>query len=317
MKVSHFVLLACLSAGWAQTVPGGLPGSKAPSSAPAPVSALPDLPDETVIAVFDDGVSLTMAEFRRIYAVLPAENQQMVLRDRQGFLKQWALMRKLTQMAEKQKLDEESPTRESLDYQRMIILSQAKLLDVLSQVKVPQGEAERYYQDHRDKYKDVRVKALYLTFDAAASGAAAGKGRGESQAKALAEKLRADLRGGADFAKLARENSDDETSRAKDGDFATIRGSDNIPEVVRTAVLALHQSEISEPIRQPNGFYLFRAEEVHYRGFAEVSDEIYSVLKQQHYGQWLEQTSRDTKVQYKSPEFLSAGPADPKPAGGH
>jgi len=36
-------------------------------------------------------------------------------------------MRKLAQMAEKQKLDLESPAREQLDYSRLMILSQAEL----------------------------------------------------------------------------------------------------------------------------------------------------------------------------------------------
>ena len=57
-------------------------------------------------------------------------------------------------------------------------------------------------------------------------------------------------------------------------------------------------------MRQPNGFYLLRADEVRYRPLSQVRDEIFTQLKQQHYSQWLEQTNKDTKIEFSSPEFL-------------
>src|SRR5579884_104527 len=88
-----------------------------PAQTPS-VPALPDLPDETVIAVFDDGAKLTMGEYRKIYAALPS-NQQAMVNDRKAFLEQYALMRKLAHMAEEQKLDKTSPTKESLEFYRL------------------------------------------------------------------------------------------------------------------------------------------------------------------------------------------------------
>src|ERR1044071_2035908 len=114
------LLIVCLSSVWAQ----------APSTQATP-SAIPDLPDETVIASFTDGAKLTMGEFKKIYAVLPPDNQQLILRDRKTFLESWAFMRRLAQMAEKDKLDQETPTREALEYYRMLIMSQAKIQDMM------------------------------------------------------------------------------------------------------------------------------------------------------------------------------------------
>ncbi len=59
----------------------------------------------------------------------------------------------------------------------------------------------------------------------------------------LAAKLVADLRGGADFVKLVEQYSDDSTSKAKAGDFATIHGSDNIPQEVKSVVMGLKQGD--------------------------------------------------------------------------
>jgi len=109
MKFLSVFVFACCSAVWAQTAPAPGPGGTA-----AP--QMPDIPDQTTIAVFDDGVQFTMADFKKIIAVLPPDNQPLAMRDRKTFLQQWAFMRKLAQMAEKQKLDQENPAREQLEY---------------------------------------------------------------------------------------------------------------------------------------------------------------------------------------------------------
>jgi parvulin-like peptidyl-prolyl isomerase len=219
-------------------------------------------------------------------------------------------------MAEKQKLDEQSPTRESLDYYRMRILTDAENVDTFHHVTVPPAEAQQYYDAQRDKYKEVRVKAIYLTFSEQSASSSA-KSRTQDQAEALAAKLLADLRSGADFVKLVGQYSDDPTSKAKDGDFATIHGSDNIPEPIRAVVLTLKPGEVSEPIRQPNGIYLFRAEAVTYKPFDQASEEIFTELRKQHYMQWMQQINNGVKVEFKSPEFFGTARAEPKPSGAH
>jgi peptidyl-prolyl cis-trans isomerase C len=291
MKFLSVFLFACFSAAWAQTAP-----------APAVAPQMPDIPDQTTIAVFDDGVKLTMGDFKKIFAVLPPDNQPLVLHDRKTFLQEWAFMRKLAQMAEKQKLDQESPAKEQLEYSRLMVLSQAKLADTLNSTTVEPAEIVKSYDTDKERFKEIKVKALYVSFGKG------GKAPTEDEAKAKATKLLADIRGGADFVKLVKENSDDETSKAKDGDFATLRRNDNIPDAIRAAVFSLKQGEVSEPVRQPNGFYLLRADEVRYRPLSQVRDEIFTQLKQQHYSQWLDRTNKDTKVEIASPAFLGDAP---------
>jgi hypothetical protein len=307
MKVS-LALFFCLSAVWAQA-----PGSNTvPAPTPAPPAALPDLPDKTVIAVFEDGTQFTMGDFRKYYAILPPQNQQMAMRDRKTFLHQWAFMRKLAQMAEKEELDKASPGRETLDYYRMMVLSQVKLQATVDAMTVEPAEVVKQYDLSKEKYRQVKVKTIYIAFSSDGTPGSGGKKPvTEDQAKAKATKLLAQIRGGADFVKLVKENSDDETSRSKDGDFATLRPSDNVPDAVRTAVFALKQGEVSEPVRQPNGYYLLRAEEVTYRPLSQVRDEIFQQLKNQQYAKWLEQADRQTKIEFTSPEFLGLTPVNP------
>jgi hypothetical protein len=307
MKVLSLLIFASFSAIWAQSAP-------VPTAAPPP--AIPDLPGETVVAIFGDGTKFTMSDFRKIFEALPPANQQMALRNREQWLHQWELLRKLTKMAEDGKLDEASPYKEALAYARMNVLAEAQINAAINQVVVEPGEIVKYYDSNKQKYTQVRVKAIYIAFNDDAASSSTSKGKKpltEAEAKAKATKLRAAIKGGADFVKLVKENSDDETSRAKDGDFATLRSSDNIPDAFRSAVFALKKGEVSEPLKQPNGFYLLRAEEVTVRPLSEVRDEIYNELKNARSNDWLRGMDEGAKVQIVNPAFISGTPAPAKP----
>lgn len=166
-----------------------------------------------------------------------------------------------------------------------------------------------YYESHKEQYKFVKVKAIYVSYTDDEAAAKSGKKLlNEAQAKAKVERLLKEIRGGADFVKLVKENSDDETSRGKDGDFITLRPSDNVPETVRKAIFALKKGEVSEPVSQQNGYYLFRADEVSYRPISQVRDEIFGELKQSKYNDWMTKTTAETKVQFTSPAFLGLTP---------
>src|SRR3954451_5090545 len=153
MKAFCLLAFVCLGAAWAQTAPPAIaPG------APAAGPALPDLPDETVVAVFGDGTKFTMGNFRRIYSALPPQNQQMALRNREQWLHQWELLRKLTKMAEEGKLDQESPYKETLAYGRMNVLATAQINAAINQIVVEPGDVVKYYDTNKQKYTQVRVK---------------------------------------------------------------------------------------------------------------------------------------------------------------
>jgi peptidyl-prolyl cis-trans isomerase C len=286
MKFPCLFAFLCLTAVWAQT-------PAAPS--------IPDLPDSTVIATFDDGGTFTMAEFKRVYSFMPLEQQRAVLQDRRAFLQQWAFMRKLSKMAEAAKLDQQSPTKDALEYNRTQILSQAQLDRTLQSIEVQPAEIVKYYDLNKDKYRQVHVRTIYIAFG--------GKKLSEEAARAKAAKLAEQARGGADFVKLVKENSDDETSKAKDGDFATLRPADNIPDAVRNAVFALKTAgDISDPVRQPNGFYIFKADEIKVAPLSQIRDQIFTEIKQKHFTEWLDKSNRETKVEFTTPAFVLTAP---------
>jgi len=310
MKIVLFLLVSAFGA-YAQTpaLAQQAPAAKAPAPA-TPTTSLPDLPPDTVVASFQ-GKKLTFGDLKNFIRILPAQMQQSALHDRKGFVKQYFLMLYLLDIAEKSKLDEKSPTKEQLAFDRMNILVNAALNFEMNNISIEPPDQEKFYNEHKDRYSQVKVKVIYVSFasDPQQTTVEGKKILTEAEAKAKAEKILAEIRAGGDFVKLVKQYSEDQTSVAKDGDFGVIRPGDNIPEAIRTAIFALKQGEVSEPIRQPNGFYLFRAESISPRPFEEVRDEIFNEIKQARFKEWMEKTNASIDVKYDNEAFFNPAPA--------
>jgi peptidyl-prolyl cis-trans isomerase C len=296
----YFLFFLFTAAVWAQ--------SAAPQASP-PASAPQSLPPDTVVATFDDGRKLTVSELNGFLAAMPPNMSQAAKRDRKGFVQQFALMHRLSEMAEKAKLDQQSPTREALSFNRMYLLMNAQLHEVLTTINVPPAEEQSFYTANKARFTQVKVKAIYIPFSADPSAAGAGETKHLSEADAQAKiaKLRAAIAAGADFVKLVKENSGDPTSAAKDGDFGTLRSTDNLPDAIRSAIFALKAGEVSEPVKQPNGFYLFRAEEVTAQPYAEVQEEVVNELKQAHFKQWMDDITRGLNLKIQNESYFTDG----------
>ncbi len=308
MKSSLFFLIA--AAVWAQSATAQqiTPPAPPPDTPTVDIGRiLGALSPDTVVATFDDGKTLTAGELNSFMAAMPPNMAEAARHDRRGFVQQFALMHHLSEMAEKAKLDQQSPTREALAFNRMYLLMNAQLHDVLAAIDVPPAEVQSFYNANQDRFKQVRVKAIYIPYSTSTSAAPANQPKPltEAEAQAKIAKLRADIAGGADFVKLVKENSGDTTSAAKDGDFGTMRSTDKLPDPIRTAIFALKVGEVSQPVKQPNGFYLFRAEEVAAQPLAEVHDEILNELKQAHFKRWMDEINRSLNLKVQNEAFFA------------
>jgi parvulin-like peptidyl-prolyl isomerase len=290
MKFIALTLL-CVAALFSQTPP---PQSKPP--------AVPDLPDGTPVASFEDGTIMTMGELR---GLLIAVNNPQAASNLPAFLDQWAMFRKMARMADEDKLDKESPIKEELLYARTFVMAQAEITHKGNPI-VDGDDVEHYYEAHKSNYQLVKAYTIYIAFSNSAASQTGSDGKkilSEAEAKAKAAALLEQIRKGADFKKLAKENSDDETSRAKDGFFGDLRPTDPMPDSIRTAIFQLKPGETTDVIAQPNGFYLFRAEAVTYKPFSEVRDQVDRAYKDEGLKKWLDEM-QTTKATILNPKLL-------------
>ena len=241
-----------------------------------------------------------MGELRGLLTNIDPQQRQQAIASLPAFLDQWAMYHKLANLALTDKLDQDSPVKEQLLFARTNVLAQAEIEQQSNPSKIDGEQIERYYQQHKDKYKQVKADVIYISFSNSAASQTGSDGKkilSEAEAKAKIAGLLEQIRKGADFKKLAKENSDDETSRAKDGYFATLTGTDTgIPDSIQKAVFSLKAGETTDPIWQPNGFYLFRAEEVSYKPFTEVREQVLGAIKAEYFAAWMKRISSETKA---------------------
>ena len=94
------------------------------------------------------------------------------------------------------------------------------------------------------------------------------EGVSEADARARLQRLRERIAGGADFAELARINSED-ASASKGGDLGWVAAGDTVPEFERV-MNQLKDGEVSQPVQTPFGWHLVQAIE---RRSDELSEE--------------------------------------------
>jgi peptidyl-prolyl cis-trans isomerase C len=319
LATSVLFLFSTLLFGQAQPPVNVTPGAPAVNSpagtAASPAAATPPapLPPDTVVAEVN-GKKYTATEVDKLIAMLPPQYQQAA-RSQPQLLGQVFLMQRLAEDAEKAGLDQKAPLKEQLEIQRLQLLSTAELTDVNNTMKVTEEDEQKYYKEHPDKFKAVKVRVIYIAFTPTPAKAAAdGKTAvTEAEAKAKIEDLAKQIQGGADFGKLAHDVSDDKASAAKDGDFGVIKQDSTFPPAIKTAVFALKQGEVSAPIREPNGFYLIRAEEISEQSFNESLVQVSQATRQAKFQEWLKGMQAQYSVKIENPAYFTPRAPAPLP----
>ena len=282
----------------------GTPAVKAPeqpSAPPAPATIAPD----TVVAEVG-GKKVTAAEVDQLISGLPPQYQQSAHVQPQA-LTQVFMMKHLAEEAEKAGIDKQSPYKEQLEFNRLQILSTAELSSINNNIKISEEDKQKYYKDNSDKFKEVKVKVIYVAFNPTpGKGATSGKQLlTEAEAQQKIMNLRLQVLGGLDFGKVARENSDDQASATKDGDFGAIKGDSSYPEEIKKAVFELKQGEVSPPVRQPNGFYLIRAEEITTQPYDDVQVQINTGVKQERFQEFMRGLQSQYTVKVENPAYFT------------
>lgn len=99
---------------------------------------------------------------------------------------------------------------------------------------------------------------------------------GETKALEKVNNISKQLKDGADFAKLAKENSDDPGSKAQGGDLGFFPKGRMVPEFDKAA-FSQNIGEVSQPIKTQFGYHLLQVQEKKAAGtrpFEEVREEI-------------------------------------------
>jgi peptidyl-prolyl cis-trans isomerase D len=121
------------------------------------------------------------------------------------------------------------------------------------------AEVEKYYAEHATEFETpAQVKASHLLAKVGETGGS----EAEDKARAKVAEAIKRVRGGEDFAKVAREVSEDTGSAAQGGDLGFVKKGEMVPQFEQ-AVFALKKGEVTpEPVRTPFGFHAIKVFEV-------------------------------------------------------
>ncbi|MCI0548482.1 MAG: peptidyl-prolyl cis-trans isomerase [Candidatus Rokubacteria bacterium] len=123
---------------------------------------------------------------------------------------------------------------------------------------VTDADVEAAYKVRRAQFEQpTRAKVSHLLIKVPAVGGSAA----EDQAKARAESALGRIRGGADFAQVAKEMSEDPSTASRGGDLGLIAAGELVPEVDKL-IQSLKPGELGGPIRSPFGYHVVKVFEV-------------------------------------------------------
>ena len=147
------------------------------------------------------------------------------------------------------------------------------------QVAVTDRELEIHYQDRREEFRqDEEACASHILVKVKQADAA--EGHSDAEAQAIAQKLLDQLKGGADFAELARESSEDQGSASQGGDLGCFGPGRMVPEF-DGAAFALEPGATSDLVKTSFGYHVIRLaskREATVLPFAQVKERIRASL---------------------------------------
>ena len=123
---------------------------------------------------------------------------------------------------------------------------------------VSDADIETAYQARRAQFEQPgRSRVSHVLIKVPTVGGSAA----EDQAKARADAALARIKGGADFAQVAKELSEDPATASRGGDLGLIAAGELVPEVDKL-IQSLKAGELGGPIRSPFGYHVVKVFEV-------------------------------------------------------
>jgi peptidyl-prolyl cis-trans isomerase D len=167
------------------------------------------------------------------------------------------------------------------------------------------ADLQRLYSQNQEAFRTPeRVKGRHILLKTQGKPAAE-----EAAIKAKGENLLKQIKGGADFAKLAKENSEDPGSGANGGDLGDwITHGQMVPEFDK-AIFSLKAGETSDLVKTVYGYHIVQTlarQDAGVRTFAEVKGELAAQAKKQRVNDLMQLASD------KAQSALQKDPAHPE-----
>lgn len=294
---------------------------------PAPPAAA--IGPDTVIATVE-GMNITVADFQKMAQLAPPQLTQAI---KQGgateVLRQLFVFKYLADEGDKNKLSDKSPLKEELETQRRWVVANAEVSHERDTYPVTDEMIQDFYNKNQAHWEQAKIKVIFVAFQPGSQSvkpedlAAVTKqyllqhgkaGRSEAEAMTIASDVVKQLRGGADFAALVEKYSEDPPSKQAGGDFGAITPASTYPDDFKKAILALEVGKVSDPLRQPNGFYIVKRVDKSIQPVKDVHEQIAQQIRSEHMNEEIQGLNKRFAPTILKPEFFAHPEAFSPPA---
>jgi len=252
--------------------------------------------DKVVITIGEE--KITAGALRAIIDTFPPNLREAARgQRRREFVENYLVKVKLLAAdARRQKLDQSPTFQAQAAYTADNMLAGAMFQNLLNTLPVDEKTARAWYEQHKGDWE--RIRARHILIRAAGSPVPLRPERKElsdTEALAKAQEIRKKLEGGADFAALAKADSDDAGSGAQGGDLGYFSRGQMVPTFYEAAA-ALQPGQLSQPIRTPYGYHVIKVEARDAKPFEEVRADVEKRLRNELAQQNLEERRKNTQV---------------------
>ncbi|WP_455539795.1 peptidylprolyl isomerase [Terrisporobacter sp.] len=180
---------------------------------------------------------------------------------------------------------------------------QAKFED---DTKVSESEMKKYYEKNKADYYTDTVDASHIllkTIDDKGKELSAEK---KKEAKKKAEEALAKIKAGEDFAKVAKEYSQDSTA-SNGGELGTFGKGQMVPEFEKVA-FSMKPGQVSDIVKTQYGYHIIKVTKKvdKQQSFKEVKSQIKSTLLSEKYTKYIEKLKKDSTIEKKEDVVKSA-----------
>ena len=190
----------------------------------------------------------------------------------------------------------------SFDTEEKVSVAYVKLSvdDLKGDVTVSDDDVSAWYEENKDQYRDEEQRRVsHILIET---------GDDEAAAKAKAEALLAEIKGGADFATVAEENSEDSFSAENGGDLDYITPG-MMDDAFDSAVFSLKNvGDVTDVVKTEFGFHIIKLTDLKpetIKPFNDVAGEIRdNLITEKATDRFYELQSRMAEVAFEVPDTL-------------
>jgi peptidyl-prolyl cis-trans isomerase C len=262
-----------------------------------PVSKSQD-PNRVVATL--DGAPVTAAEVETLLGAMEEKLRGNLRETPDEMLRGIGFMRRMTRVAEQERLHETGPYRQQLELTRLQALSNALMQEQERTAAISDADVQQAYRGNLKYLSLAKLKIIFFS--------AVQENEAESAAALqLAKEVREKIAGGADFVEMVKQYSKDPVSRDKNGDYGPLKTTDDIPAVAKQAIWGMNVGDVSQPVKLPNGYYIFKLMALEEPGLDKVRDELVKRLRTIRSREWLNAMRAQVQV-----EIIERKPATAK-----